>query len=98
MAERGDAILIGAPVQSGASQPGCLMGPDAFRTAGIVEELESLGFRVSDRGNLDVAIRPETDHPNPALRNLSATIGWTEALADAAYSASGPGQTPIFMG
>ena len=35
-------ILVGAPVQSGASQPGCLMGPDAFRTAGLAETLEEL--------------------------------------------------------
>lgn len=98
MAERGDAVLIGAPVQSGASQAGCLMGPDALRTAGIVGELESLGFLVHDHGNLDIENRPGIGHQNPALRNLSATIGWTEALARAAYDASGLGQIPIFMG
>ncbi|WP_342351468.1 arginase family protein, partial [Jannaschia rubra] len=28
-------ILIGAPLDSGKRRKGCLMGPDAYRTAGI---------------------------------------------------------------
>ena len=90
--------LIGAPVQSGASQPGCIMGPDAYRTAGLVEALNSLGHQVVDLGNVSpvsVAIPP---HQNNAVRNLDLTVGWAEALEQAAYDAMGDGDVPIFLG
>ena len=90
-------ILVGAPVQSGASQPGCLMGPDSLRTAGLVRQLEALGHLVRDLGNLEAAERPPTPHPNTALRHLSRIIGWTETLAGAAYDAAGEGM-PLFLG
>ncbi|MEM9097064.1 MAG: arginase [Pseudomonadota bacterium] len=93
-----DIILIGAPVQTGASQPGCLMGPDALRTARLAPQLESLGHRVIDHGNLSLGALPDVDHSNPAVRNLAETVAWTTALTDAAYTASSAGQTPIFMG
>ena len=41
-------ILIGAPVDSGKRNRGCLMGPDAYRTAGLDEALEELGYQVED--------------------------------------------------
>ena len=38
-----NCILIGAPVDSGKRRPGCLMGPDAYRTAGLATALRDLG-------------------------------------------------------
>ena len=58
-----DIILIGAPVDSGKDRRGCLMGPDAYRTAGIAEALSDLGHRVSDRGNLSPAATPPIHFP-----------------------------------
>jgi arginase len=90
-------IVLGVPVQGGAGRLGCDMGPSAFRTAGLVTELRNLGYAVEDRGN--VAPRPLRDlrHPNTAIKALSETVAWTEAIAEAAYQVSGEG-TPIFMG
>lgn len=91
-------ILIGAPVDSGQKRPGCLMGPAAYRVAGIARALESLGHRVSDRG--DLAPRLPADEPvcdNPAVHHLAETLGWTAALAEAGESAMAGG-VPIFMG
>ncbi|CAN0605235.1 unnamed protein product, partial [Ectocarpus sp. 12 AP-2014] len=31
--------LIGAPIQTGASQAGCIMGPDSLRTAGLAQTI-----------------------------------------------------------
>ncbi len=45
-------ILIGAPVDCGKRRRGCLMGPDAYRTAGIAEAITALGHTVEDIGNL----------------------------------------------
>ena len=92
-----DIILIGCPVDSGKRSRGCLMGPDAYRTAGLAEALTDLGHRVTDRGNLAAA--PVTV-PADALAHLHAlaeTIGWTQTLSATAQSAMGQG-LPIFMG
>lgn len=90
-----NCILIGAPVDSGKRRRGCLMGPDAYRTAGLVEALRDLGHRVEDRGNVcpDVV---EVEAPAP-LYQLGETLGWTAALARAAEAAAPEGM-PIFLG
>ncbi|WP_071674800.1 arginase [Nioella nitratireducens] len=89
-------LLIGAPVDSGKRTRGCLMGPDAFRTAGLAEQLTSLGRVTRDLGN--VARAPLRDLPGPAhLHALSDTVAWTEALIPAARDAMAEG-FPIFMG
>ena len=90
-------IVLGAPVQEGAGRLGCDMGPSAFRTAGLLTELRSLGYEVEDRGNIVPKPRKDLRHPNAAVRALPETVAWTEAIAEAAYEASGDG-IPIFIG
>ncbi len=90
-------IVLGAPVQEGAGRLGCDMGPSAFRTAGLVTELRNLGYVVEDRGNIAPAPLRELRHPNGAIKALSETVAWTEAIAESAYQASGDGM-PIFIG
>ena len=90
-------IVLGAPVQEGAGRLGCDMGPSAFRTAGLLTELRSLGYDVEDRGNIAPKPRKDLRHPNAAVRALPETVAWTEAIAEAAYEASGDG-IPIFIG
>ena len=41
-------ILIGAPVDEGQRRPGCLMGPAAYRVAGLARTLADLGHTVED--------------------------------------------------
>ncbi|GFE50091.1 arginase [Roseobacter cerasinus] len=88
-------ILYGAPVDSGKRRRGCLMGPDAYRTAGLAEALESLGHRIKDRGNVTPAAYEAKPHSR--LHALEETIGWTEALAEAAQAGLQDG-LPIFLG
>ena len=92
-----DIILIGAPVDCGKRRRGCLMGPDAFRTAGMVEALTDLGHRVTDIGNLNPA--PVTVDPpkNPLVHALAENIGWTNVLMQAAQDHA-PRGLPIFLG
>lgn len=89
-------ILIGAPVDSGKRRRGCLMGPDAYRTAGLAESLSALGHTVIDRGNLAPAAH-EADTPDTHLHALNETIAWTEALSKAAEQAMNDG-LPVFLG
>src|SRR5215469_18077025 len=48
--------VIGVPLDMGASRRGVDMGPSAMRVAGLEARLEALGHRVTDSGNVTVAI------------------------------------------
>jgi arginase len=91
-------VLVGAPVQSGASQAGCLMGPDALRTAGIAEILSQLGHSVEDYGNVGCKRAEVPSHSNSAVKNLGKTVGWAKALNEVAYSVATSADFPIFLG
>lgn len=90
-------ILIGAPVDCGKRRRGCVMGPDAYRTAGLFEALDDLGHAVSDWGNLTPANVELTEVPDPKLHALRETVGWTVTLAEAGARAAAEG-LPIFLG
>ena len=89
-------ILIGAPVDSGKRRRGCLMGPDSYRTAGLIESLAALGHEVIDQGNLAPAPH-DGDHPDHPVHAVNETIAWTKALSTAAEDAMTKG-LPIFLG
>lgn len=91
-------FILGAPIETGASQPGCLMGPAALRTAGLVASLRGLGWDVRDLGDVTIPEVAPVAHPNPVLRNLAQTIAWIEALEPRAYEAAKGCDLPIFMG
>lgn len=91
-----DITLIGAPIEIGAGQLGCLMGPDSFRTARLAQTLEELGHRVSDMGNLVPDAVDIPDHPNPAIHHMNAMVGWTQVIHEAGYAARDT--FPIFLG
>ena len=80
MSEGKRVILIGVPTQAGTHQKGCLMGPDALRTAGIAEAIRELGHTVEDWGNLTPRIRGDVTHANGAIHDLGETIGWIGEL------------------
>ncbi|SHK78782.1 arginase [Roseovarius marisflavi] len=90
-------ILVGAPVDSGKNRRGCLMGPDAYRTAGLAEALSGLGHDVRDMGNLTPA--PAELHPDMPGHVFAATqtVGWTATLMQAGEAAMAQG-LPIFLG
>ncbi len=90
-------ILIGAPVDCGKRRQGCLMGPDAYRTAGIAEAITKLGHTVEDLGNLapkDVTVAAPK---NPLVHKLAENVGWTHTLMAAAQETA-PRGMPIFLG
>jgi arginase len=93
--------LIGVPVQDGTHEKGCLMGPDALRTAGIRETLEGLGFFCVDHGNLKP--RPIDNQGDPAnepvgkANHFDRIASWTRTLADRSYQLARTG-FPVFMG
>jgi arginase len=91
-------ILIGAPIDTGQKNPGCIMGPAAYRVAGIAGALRDLGHSVEDWGDLTLPALAEVSHPNPAVHHLAETLGWTEVLADRVDDALSAGAMPVIMG
>ncbi len=93
-----NTILIGAPIDAGQRRPGCVMGPTAYRVAGLVQAIRELGHGVTDWG--DVALPELTDATcaNPAVHSLAQVLGWTEVLAAAVDRALSQGGLPIILG
>jgi arginase len=83
-------------VDSGKRRSGCLMGPDAYRTAGLAEALAGLGHQVKDLGNLAPAPHP-ADPPEAAVFARNQSIGWTQSLAKVARETMAQG-LPVFLG
>ena len=72
--------ILGAEIETGASQPGCLMGPASLRTAGLVKTLSKLGWQCRDLGNVQISEQAPIEHPNPSLHHLAETRAWIDAL------------------
>lgn len=90
--------LLGAPVQSGAGLPGCQMGPESLRTAGLVNVLQQLDWEVTDLGDIGPDRGPAPGSPNPVLHNLAETADWIRTLSEAAYEVGQNCNVPVFMG
>jgi len=91
--------VLGAPIDMGASQRGTLMGPAALRTAGLLTLLESLGFAVTDHGDLSIAGVADLDDRPPDRANHYREIQrWTRALSRRGYELAHAGAIPIFLG
>ena len=90
--------VIGVPIDMGASQRGTLMGPAALRTAGLPAVLESLGFDVTDHGDLSVNGMADLVDPPPDKANHYRQIQrWIRLLSRRVYEIA-RGAFPIFLG
>lgn len=87
--------LVGVPMDCGKKRRGCLMGPDAYRTAGLGDALQDLGHIVTDNGNVvpDAFTSGSSHHPYA----LDENIAWTKALSRTASALCSDG-VPIFLG
>lgn len=91
-------VLIGAPVDSGQRRPGCLMGPAAYRVAGLAQAIRDLGHSVTDWGDATLPPLPQATCPNPAVHSLPETLGWTAVLAEQVHKALTENTFPIILG
>jgi len=74
------------------------MGPDALRTAGLIEALSGLGFKIDDLGNLGPAEVEIPRHENANIRGLEQTRGWLESISATTYAAAKSHDMPIILG
>lgn len=93
-----NTILIGAPIDEGQRRPGCVMGPTAYRVAGLAHAIRDLGHGVEDWGDLVLPELKAVSCPNPAVHMLPQVLGWTETLADKVDDALSMGGLPIILG
>ena len=91
-------ILIGAPIDEGQRRPGCLMGPSAYRVAGIAAAIRDLGHGVEDWGDLTLPDLTDATCLNPAVHSLREVLGWTQILRDKVDDALSEGGLPIILG
>ena len=86
--------IIGVPMDLGQSQRGVDMGPSAVRCAGLSSRLRSLGYRIEDKGNIEVKVRDAVTKS----RLVPAIADACEATYRAAREAIRTGALPIFLG
>lgn len=94
----GHCTILGLPLQAGTGRGGCLMGPDAFRTAGLCEVIITEGLGLTDLGNLPFPTDiPEVTGP-AHLKKLSEIVAWTREIQICATELSAQDTFPIFIG
>lgn len=89
--------LIGAPTDVGAAHRGASMGPEAMRVAGVAQNLEAVGLRVRDLGNLSGPPNP-WESPRSGYRHLPEVIAWNSAVHDAVHASLAEDHLPILLG
>jgi arginase len=96
-ADRSVAI-VGAPLDLGQDRRGVDMGPSAIRYAGLEAELERIGLRCVDRGNVVAPVAESTAMGNERARFLPQIKVACEAVAQLVESAVGEGAIPLVLG
>lgn len=98
MSQNKSIAIIGAPVDCGSRQCGCIMGPDAMRVAGLVEQLQHLGYAVSDCGNIAPS-PPAYDIPeSDRVKNLPDAAAWMHGIKSVTQEVAEQGHFPLILG
>jgi arginase len=90
--------ILGAPLDLGQSRRGVDMGPSAVRVAGLAARLESLGHRVSDGGNVPVAIAETRNAGEANAKYLKEISESCERVAAMVLQTLEEGITPLVLG
>jgi arginase len=90
--------IIGVPLDLGGNRRGVDMGPSAFRSAGLGEQVAALGYSVVDKGDLPTPI-PETqeqrDEHKKYIRDIAKVC---QKLYQTALASLDEGALPIVLG
>jgi arginase len=89
--------LVGVPSSAGARRTGQEQAPEAFRTAGLVEDFQSKGLAVIDLGDLPrFVFQPDTK--NPKQQNLGLVCEVARQVAAQVERAVNEQARPIVLG
>jgi arginase len=91
--------LIGVPMDAGQRRAGCVMGPAAYRVAGLAQAMTGLGHQVVDQGDLRLPCPlPPATCPNAAVQALAEVAAWAQATRSAVAKALQGGFLPMALG
>jgi arginase len=91
--------LFGIPSDAGASCRGSGMGPEAMRVAGLLETLATLGYTVTDRGNITWDDRATGGTPwRLSSERKAEVLAIARQSSTLALASLGSGRLPAFVG
>ena len=90
--------IFGVPLDLGAGRRGVDMGPSALRIAGIDEKIAALGFRVTDKGDIEAPIQETTAAGRPSKKYIREIAAVCQALCTAALASQDEGAIPVVLG
>jgi arginase len=89
--------LLGVPTSAGSHNAGQERGPEAFRSAGIVTELESRGVEVVDFGDLETATHRPSQR-DAGVRDASRVVHVATQTRDKVAEIAAAGYQPVVLG
>lgn len=90
--------IIGVPIDLGADRRGVDMGPSAIRYAHLQQKLESLGYTVEDKGNIEVPIAEMCKISEPKLKYIDCIVPMARRTAGAVATSLQAGHFPLVLG
>lgn len=90
--------LIGFPMDLGADRRGVDMGPSALRIAGLSEQLQNLGYRIIDDGDVIIQIKEKQKIENPKLKYLNEILRTSQLLTHKVEKALSQNHFPLCIG
>ncbi|GAB4481970.1 MAG: arginase [Anaerolineales bacterium] len=90
--------IIGVPIDLGAGRRGVDMGPSAIRYAHLQDELQTMNFRVEDKGNIEVAIAEMCKISEPNLKYIDCIVPMARRAAGAVATSLAAGNFPLVLG
>jgi arginase len=90
--------IIGVPIDLGADRRGVDMGPSAIRYAHLHQKLAGLGYRLEDKGNIEVPILETCQIADPKLKYLDCIIPMGRRIAGAVATSIQGNRFPLVLG
>ena len=87
--------VIGVQMDFGASKRGVAMGPTAIRYAGLIGDLEKMGYEVRDKGDILPLLRGKSTE---TLRNYEQVNDVNHKLYDKVTTTLNKGRFPLVLG
>lgn len=90
--------IIGVPMDLGQKRRGVDMGPSAMRYAGLIEEIEALGYDVHDYGDIAINRPGAKEVYKDKLKNLEEVIKVSEQLCKEVERMEAEHSFPLILG
>ncbi len=95
---KGEATIIGVPLDLGKDAEGTAEGPKTFREAGLIETMKGIGLDVHDLGDLDVPDKETADIGAVKLKYLDPIVKVCDELAHHVSGEVNLGRKVIVLG